>query len=563
MPSKAWTSYLRYFRGTKLQLCATILLSLLQSLLILPIAVLARRIFNQILISKDFTALTFSVASIFLLYLLSHGVQLFNRRLSLKTTKLAIQRLRNDLIDRIYHFPRSAYVASDHGKLQTHIVQDTERVDVMSNALITQWLPNTVLCAGLGLLLLHYDPLLFGALTAFSVLAVLFASRLHPKIKQRVKDFHRDFENFNKGILFVLKKMDLTRSQAAEELEIRKQRQNVENLRRASYSMAWRMTAFGLILNSLLVTAGLIVLLVGGWQIQRSQYSLGDLMTFFVILGLMKDPMGRLIDAIPQLLEGQGSLTALFAILSLGWPKAYSGRQGLLFRGKIELRGVKFHYAESPLLEKVDLQIQSGKSYAIVGASGAGKTTLLNLIFGFYQPVEGCLLAEGIPYSDLDLKDLRRQMGIILQNAPLFSGTVAENIQYGLPDASAEEMRRAAMIAMAHDFIQDLPLGYDTPIGEEGLRLSGGQCQRIAIARALLKKPALLILDEPTNHLQPELIQEILAKLRTEFKDGTILIVSHDDQVIRMADEVFFLKDGILKKRVSGEETNEVERVVI
>jgi len=549
MNNKSWARYLRYYGGLKSRVAIAVLLALIQAGLLFPISMLVRNIFNRDLANKNLGGLAVHAGIILALYLASHSIQLLNRYISLQTTKRAIQRLRNDLIDRIYNFPRSILSEGDHGKLQTHIVQDTERIDVMSNAIIVQCLPNTVLCAGLSLILLYLSPTLFLVLALLSPFLFLTTRLLTPRVRGSIRSFHRRFEDFNKSVLFALKKMELTRAQGAEDHEIDRQRLRIDELRQTSATMAWKVTAFALLQNTFVIVGGLIVLLVGGRQVVLGQSTVGDLVSFFVILGLMRDPLFRVLESLTHILEGRESLLAIGAILEESSCQPWGGETKMQFSGGIELRDVSFDHSgpsQLPILNQVNLKLKPGNLHLLMGSSGAGKTTLLNLILGFYPPQSGQVLADGISYQQLDLGDLRRQMGVVLQNAPVFSGSVGENIRYGVPEASDLQVEEAARMALANEFIQLLPKGFETPIGEDGMKLSGGQCQRLAIARALLRNPSLLILDEPTNHLDIETIQKIQFNLRTYFHQAAILIVSHEEKLSAIADEVYVLDEGTL-----------------
>jgi ABC-type bacteriocin/lantibiotic exporter with double-glycine peptidase domain len=183
---------------------------------------------------------------------------------------------------------------------------------------------------------------------------------------------------------------------------------------------------------------------------------------------------------------------------------------------------------------------------AIIGANGVGKSTIAHLILGFYSPLSGCLHADDVPYEEVDVVHLRRQIGVVMQDPALFSGTISENICYGATDIDRKKIEGAAKLAMAHDFIQNLPEGFDTYIGEDGVLLSGGERQRLAITRALLRRPKLLILDEPTNHLDRIAVGQLLDNLDALDYHPALLMISHDMSVIRHADEVYRLEEGIL-----------------
>jgi ABC-type bacteriocin/lantibiotic exporter with double-glycine peptidase domain len=205
-------------------------------------------------------------------------------------------------------------------------------------------------------------------------------------------------------------------------------------------------------------------------------------------------------------------------------------------------------------LHGVNLTLAPHTLTAIVGPNGAGKTSLVNLLLGLYRPQQGSLLVDEHPYDELDMRFLRRQIGVLPQDPLLFDGTVLENITYGMSEISSEEVVAASEMASAHEFIQQLPKGYETLLGERGVGLSGGQRQRIALARVLLRRPKLLILDEPTNHLDEaaarQLIENLIPRLRSAQVHAenapTTLIITHDMRLAREADQIYLLPEGRL-----------------
>jgi len=209
---------------------------------------------------------------------------------------------------------------------------------------------------------------------------------------------------------------------------------------------------------------------------------------------------------------------------------------------------VAFKYTEVPVLKNVSLKIEPGNRIAIIGANGAGKSTIINLILGFYKPQSGTISAEGIPYEDVDLKDFRKQIGVVTQHPPLISGTIRENILYGNKVATDKNVMEVSRLSTADQFIESIQSGYNTQIGENGIMLSGGERQKLAIARALLRKPGLLILDEPTNHLDAHAVKDIMNNLKSLDYTPAILIISHDMSVVKHAEQIYIIEDGFLKQ---------------
>jgi len=224
------------------------------------------------------------------------------------------------------------------------------------------------------------------------------------------------------------------------------------------------------------------------------------------------------------------------------------------FKENIIFDGVWFSYAEQDILKGINLEIRKGEVLAIVGPSGAGKSTLVDLIPRFYDPKKGSILIDGVDIRDFSLSSLRQQIGIVTQETILFNDTIRANIAYGKPDTPIKDIEAAAMQAHAHDFIQHLPAGYDTMIGDRGMKLSGGERQRIAIARALLKNPPILILDEATSQLDTEserIVQEAIDKL---IRGRTVLVVAHRLSTICNAHKIIVLDNGSLVEQGNHKE---------
>jgi ATP-binding cassette subfamily B protein len=224
-------------------------------------------------------------------------------------------------------------------------------------------------------------------------------------------------------------------------------------------------------------------------------------------------------------------------------------------QGTVRFEGVTFGYSPgNSVLQEIDFEVPAGSSVAITGANGAGKSSLLTLIPRFYDPDKGRVLLDGIDLRDLDLDDLRRNIGLVFQESFLFSNTVAANIAFGYPKATQEEIERAARIASAHDFIMELPDGYNTVLGERGSGLSGGQRQRLAIARAILLDPPILLLDDPTAAIDPETEHEILEAMQGAMQNRTSFVVAHRLSTLRRADRVLVLEGGrIVQSGTPGE----------
>ncbi len=297
-----------------------------------------------------------------------------------------------------------------------------------------------------------------------------------------------------------------------------------------------------------LASAGLLY--YGGLRVLEGKLTLGDLMMFLVYLAMLLEPVAVLATSITQ---WQNNLSGFDRVLDiLAEPTEMVSRPGAIsikkaeVKGRITIEGVVFAYPNTsePVLDKINLDVQPGETIALVGRSGAGKTTLCNLIARFYDPTEGSIKLDGIDLRDVEVESYRRLLGVVEQDVFLFDGTIAENIAYAVRFADREAVERAAKLAYAADFIEAMPDGYDTIIGERGVRLSGGQRQRLAIARAVLADPAIFILDEATSNLDSESERMIQQGLEQLLRGRTSFVIAHRLSTIRDADRILVLEAG-------------------
>lgn len=307
-------------------------------------------------------------------------------------------------------------------------------------------------------------------------------------------------------------------------------------------------------------TASAALLWFGAWQVIQNQLTIGQLVAFNMLLGNVIRPFQRLIVLWNQLQEVIISVERINDVLEAEPEEDLQkqDRQSLPpIRGHICFNQVTFRYhpeSDVNTLENVSFEAQPGQMIALVGRSGSGKTTIAKLILGLYPPTEGKILIDGYDVTSLSLRSLRSQIGVVDQDTFLFGSTIRENISIGHPEATLEEIRLAAQQAGADQFIQQLPMGYETQIGEAGGLLSGGQRQRLAIARALLGNPRLLILDEATSHLDAESERIIQTNLNAILKNRTTLTIAHRLSTIRRADLILVLDRGVLVESGTHEE---------
>jgi ABC-type multidrug transport system fused ATPase/permease subunit len=544
MTPTAWRGFWRLFAGSRRTIAVSVVLSLAQSLVLLPVALIVKRVFDTLVPEKDMSAIVWSGALVFGLYILNALVGLLTRYLILRSTREAITNLRGDLLKRLYTLPRAWFDRNDVGKVHSTIVQDSERVDAMATNVVGQLLPALSVAIGLMVILVTVNSKLFIVLLVV-IPPVVVASRLLGRaVRARTRRWQEAWMAFAANTHVAMRAMTLAKVQVAEDAELARRRAEHVALGRARLDMAWAQGAYGIVQAAVSASAGAVVLVLGGTSVARGEMSIGALLAFYAVLALLLRQVSALGSSIPIAISGRESLARLEEILGSEEEEPYTGTRELAFRGGVEVQNVSVGYGDEPLLREVSVRIAPGEQVAVFGPNGAGKTTMMSLMLGLYRPQSGRLLADGVPYDEVDMRALRANIGVVLQDPIIFSGTIAENIAYGRPDATADEIREAADRATAHEFISRLPDGYETEVGFDGCLLSGGQRQRISIARALIARPALLLFDEPTTFLDDSSIRKLLENLRSFPGAPTVLTISHDPEAASSAEVIYNVRDG-------------------
>jgi ABC-type multidrug transport system fused ATPase/permease subunit len=311
--------------------------------------------------------------------------------------------------------------------------------------------------------------------------------------------------------------------------------------------------------SQFLVTVGtLLILWFGGQMVMNGSMSIGELVAFNSYLLLLSAPAQQLTWLVNAAGEAAAGAQRAFNVLDTPFEIESSPDKTILpaLSGRVEFRQVSFQYLgeKANALQNINLTVQPNQIVALIGTTGSGKTSLVNLIPRFYDVTQGAVLVDGYDVRQVNLVSLRKQIGIVLQTSLLFSTTIRENIAYGCPEASMDEIIAAARAAQAHEFIQELPEGYDTAVGERGVTLSGGQRQRVAIARALLLNPRILILDDSTSSVDTQTELQIQRALVNLMRDRTTFVIAHRVSTVHRADVILVMDDGeIVEKGTHAE----------
>ena len=381
----------------------------------------------------------------------------------------------------------------------------------------------------------------------------IFSFRQNSRMQETFMENRRKIGDVNSSLQDTLAGIRVVQSFANEEIERDKFKKSNHAFllsKRDNYNCMGSFMGWNLFFQGMMY---LVTLVFGGYLIAKGMMDVGDLAMYALYIGIFISPIQILVELIEMMQKGLAGFRRFLDVIDTE-PEIVDAPDAQPLKdvhGRVCYEDVSFHYSDddTPVLSHVSFEIPAGKSIALVGPSGSGKTTICSLLPRFYDVTGGRITIDGKDVRTLSLKSLRSQIGMVQQDVYLFSGTIRDNIAYGKPGASMEEIIEAAKQANIHDFIQELPDGYDTFVGERGARLSGGQKQRISIARVFLKNPPILILDEATSALDNESERWIQQSLEELSKDRTTITIAHRLSTIRNADEIIVItEDGIAER---------------
>jgi ATP-binding cassette subfamily B protein len=411
---------------------------------------------------------------------------------------------------------------------------------------------------GAFVILICISPVLTLAAFALVPFMIVYAYFFNKKMKRTFKKNRVRVAQINEQIEDNLSGIRVVKSFANEDIENRKFDIGNNNFLEAKKDNYKYMGGYHSGLTAFTTMINLIVIVTGGMFIANKVINVTDLLTFLLYINIFTDPIKTLIDFTESFQNGYSGYERFAAILDIE-PEIKDSEDAIEIeniKGDIVFDDVSFKYNDNShrVLRHVNLNIPRGEYYALVGSSGTGKTTMCNLIPRFYDVTKGAITIDGVDVRKIKLKNLRNNIGIVQQDVYLFAGTVFDNILYGRPDASREEVIEAAKNANAHDFIMSLPNGYDTDIGQRGIKLSGGQKQRLSIARVFLKNPPILIFDEATSALDNESEKVVKDSLEKLAKNRTTIVIAHRLTTVKNAHKILVLTENGIEEEGTHEE---------
>lgn len=553
--------FIHYYKPHKKMLAMDMLASLLISVIGMVYPIVTNKMLNIYIPEKMYTTIVIAGLIVLVLYivrmLLRYFVQYYGHLIGVQMQS----QMRQDLFAHLEKQPFSFYDNHETGRIMTRITSDLFEVCELAHHGPENLLISSVMILLSFTYLFLIDPIL--TLIIFACVPVLVVVTLYFRraMSRAFDDRRKSNATINAAVESSVTGIRVTKAYTNSAREVEKfregDRQFVDASRRAYRAMAQFHSSTAFVTDIFNV----FILIAGGLFLYSGRISFGDYSTFIVSVNLFINPVNTLIAFMEQFQNGVSGFKRFVEIMDEA-PEtdAPDAKELTIVQGVIEFKDVTYAYDPSKeVLHNINLRLEKGRKLALVGPSGGGKTTLCHLLPNFYkiQEGDGSILIDGQDIRSLTMESVRRNIGIVQQDVFLFVGTIRENILYGRPDATQEEVCEAARRANIHDYIMTLEKGYDTEIGERGVKLSGGQKQRLSIARVFLKNPAILILDEATSALDNTtevLIQQALNEL---CRGRTTLVVAHRLSTIRNADEIAVVINGRIQERGTHEELME------
>lgn len=466
--------------------------------------------------------------------------------------------MRRELFDHYQELSFSYYSRNNSGQMMSKLVSDLFDISEFAHHGPENLFISLVKIVGAFIFLVFINKKLALPLILLVIVMFVFSFRQNAKMQETFMENRRKIGDVNASLQDTLSGIRVVQSFANEDIERAKFKKSNEAFlvsKRDNYHCMGSFMSSNLFFQGMMY---LVTLVYGGYLIAQGEMQTADLAMYALYIGIFISPIQILVELVEMMQKGLSGFRRFLDVMETESEirDADNATELTDVKGHVRYDHVSFHYSddETPVLSDISIDIPAGKSIALVGPSGSGKTTICSLLPRFYDVTGGSITVDGKDIRGLTLKSLRSQIGMVQQDVYLFDGTIKDNIAYGKPGASDEEIIKAAKCASIHDFIMELPDKYDTYVGERGTRLSGGQKQRISIARVFLKNPPILILDEATSALDNESERWIQKSLEELSKNRTTITIAHRLSTIRDADEIIVItEDGIAERGTHAE----------
>ena len=466
--------------------------------------------------------------------------------------------MRRELFDHYQELSFSYYSRNNSGQMMSKLVSDLFDISEFAHHGPENLFISLVKIVGAFIFLFFINKKLALPLILLVIVMFVFSFRQNAKMQETFMENRRKIGDVNASLQDTLSGIRVVQSFANEDIERAKFKKSNEAFlvsKRDNYHCMGSFMSSNLFFQGMMY---LVTLVYGGYLIAQGEMQTTDLAMYALYIGIFISPIQILVELVEMMQKGLSGFRRFLDVMETESEIRNADNAAELtdVKGHVRYDHVSFHYSddETPVLSDISIDIPAGKSIALVGPSGSGKTTICSLLPRFYDVTVGSITVDGKDIRGLTLKSLRSQIGMVQQDVYLFDGTIKDNIAYGKPGASDEEIIKAAKCASIHDFIMELPDKYDTYVGERGTRLSGGQKQRISIARVFLKNPPILILDEATSALDNESERWIQKSLEELSKNRTTITIAHRLSTIRDADEIIVItEEGIAERGTHAE----------
>ncbi|EHK2306336.1 TPA: ABC transporter ATP-binding protein [Clostridium perfringens] len=548
--------FIRYYKPYKKLFILDLLAAFLVSACDLFYPMITRNIINDVIPNKQIKLLFVFAIVLTLIFLIKAGLNYFMQYWGHVVGVRMQADMRRDLFDKLQDMPNKYFDNNKTGVIMSRIINDLLDISELAHHGPEDLFISLVMLVGSFIILCTINVPL--TIITFAIIPFLLFYTIHKrnKMKKAFKETRVKTGEVNATIENSISGVRVTKSFGNKAYEMEKFDKSNGIFKKAREHAYKAMAEYFSGMFFLVDMLELIVLIAAGYFTYLGKINVGDFAAYLLYIKMFLQPIRKLINFNEMFQNGMSGFERYEEIMNEENEKEIPNAKDLKdVKGKITIKDVTFRYDnKESILENFNLDIEAGKMVALVGPSGGGKTTICNLIPRFYDYESGQIFIDDVDISTVTLKSLRENIGIVQQDVFLFTGTIKENIMYGNPNATDEEVIGAAKNACLHDFIMGLEDGYDTFIGERGVKLSGGQKQRISIARVFLKNPAILILDEATSALDNVTEYEIQKALEELSKDRTTLVVAHRLSTVKNSDEIVVLTDKGIEERGTHEE---------
>ncbi|MGU8622953.1 ABC transporter ATP-binding protein [Clostridium perfringens] len=548
--------FIRYYKPYKKLFILDLLAAFLVSACDLFYPMITRNIINDIIPNKQIKLLFVFAIVLTLIFLIKAGLNYFMQYWGHVVGVRMQADMRRDLFDKLQDMPNKYFDNNKTGVIMSRIINDLLDISELAHHGPEDLFISLVMLLGSFIILCTINVPL--TIITFAIIPFLLFYTIHKrnKMKKAFKETRVKTGEVNATIENSISGVRVTKSFGNKAYEMEKFDKSNGIFKKAREHAYKAMAEYFSGMFFLVDMLELIVLIAAGYFTYLGKINVGDFAAYLLYIKMFLQPIRKLINFNEMFQNGMSGFERYEEIMNEENEKEIPNAKDLKdVKGKITIKDVTFRYDnKESILENFNLDIEAGKMVALVGPSGGGKTTICNLIPRFYDYESGQIFIDDVDISTVTLKSLRENIGIVQQDVFLFTGTIKENIMYGNPNATDEEVIEAAKNACLHDFIMGLEDGYDTFIGERGVKISGGQKQRISIARVFLKNPAILILDEATSALDNVTEYEIQKALEELSKDRTTLVVAHRLSTVKNSDEIVVLTDKGIEERGTHEE---------